>query len=42
MKIVNSHTHREKTKTIYPIAYFICRGITRDMVHVFCMLSHGV
>ena len=25
-KIVNRYTHREKTKTIYPIAYFICQG----------------
>ena len=35
-------THTEKTKTIYTIAYFICRGITRDMVHVFCISSHGL
>ena len=26
MKIVNRHTHTEKTKTIYPIAYFIWGG----------------
>ena len=42
MNIVNTHTHTEKTKTIYPIAYFICRGITGDMGHVFCMSSHGL
>ena len=39
-----SHIHREKTKTIYPIALHIsyARGITRVRVHVFCMSSHGV
>ena len=26
MKIVNRHIHTEKTKTMYPIAYFICGG----------------
>ena len=26
MKIINRHTHREKTKTIYPFAYLICQG----------------
>ena len=34
--LTDTHTQREKTKTIYPIAYFICRG------YVFCTSSHGV
>ena len=45
-KIVNKHTHihREKTKTIYPIALHssYAGGITRVTVHVFCMSSHGL
>ena len=40
----HTHTHREKTKTIYPIALhtLYSGGITRVMVHVFCMSSHGL
>ena len=45
-KIVNrhTHTHTEKTKTIYPNALHISYvgGITRLTVHVFCMSSHGL
>ena len=39
-----THTHTDKTKTIYPIALHTsyAGGITRVMVHVFCMSSHGL
>ena len=36
--LTDTHTYTEMTKIIYLIAYFI----TRDMVHVFGMLSHGL
>ena len=42
--LTDTHTHTEKTKTIYPIAMHTsyARGITRITVHVFCMSSHGL
>ena len=42
--LTDAHTHREKMKTIYPIALhtLYAEGITRVMVHVFCMSSHGL
>ena len=36
-------THREKSRKLYtPLHTSYARGITRDMVHVFCMSSHGL
>ena len=28
--LTDTHTHTEKKKTIYPIAYFICRGYNQS------------
>ena len=42
--LTDTHTHTEKRKAIYPIALHTsyAAGITRVMVHVFCMSSHGL
>ena len=41
--LTDTHTHTQK-KIIYPIACILRMpgGITRFMVHVFCMSSHGL
>ena len=36
-------THTQKRRKLYtPLHTSYARGITRDMVHVFCMSSHGL
>ena len=39
----DTHTHTEKRRKLYtPLHPSYAGGMTRDMVHVFCMLSHGL
>ena len=42
--LTDTHSHTEKTKTIYPTALHTSYAgvITRVTVHVFCMSSHGL
>ena len=38
-----AHTYTEKRRKLYtPLHTSYAGGITRDMVHVFCMSSHGL
>ena len=41
MNIVNTHTQKRR-KLCTPLHTSYAGSITRDMVHVFCMSSHGL
>ena len=40
--LTDTHTHTKRRKLYTPLHTSYAGGITRDMVHVFCMSSHGL